>query len=547
MGQKLPSIIVTGASGIVGRNFLEAARKEFLVYAIARRSREEAGVPDHPNIIWLQVDISNSQSLQTMVFQALKINKASAAENRSNSHLIDFVLHLASYYDLNYTPHPEYRRTNVEGTRNILELSRILKIKRFIFASSIAASQFPAPGGVLNEKSPVDGSHPYAISKREGEELVKSFSKDFPCSIARLAAVYTDWGEYGILYMLLLRWFSRWWGARILGGKGDTSIPFIHTHDLNLFFMIVLQKTQELPKFDIYIASPDKSTSHLQLFQVALKYHNGRNVKPVSCPKFVASFGVRLLALWRKLLKNPPLERSWMAKYLDMRMDIDASYSRAVLGWQPAPRFHILRRLPFLVEKMRNYPDVWHYRNALAMKRVAVRPNLLVYDIMIKLKDEVVEKITAVLTDQNRKIEYRNYQGLDPAVLAWDVGVFYQLLTASVRNKDRFLLVNYTRDFLVLIRSQQGFSAGELCNAVVDTSRVVISTLLKQPELKGMERLIHDDILLTIQLTVDEIENAFEELSQTLELPMVPARSDIEKKLEELEARFLIPQTGIPA
>lgn len=543
MGRRLPTIIVTGASGIVGRNFLKTAKKEFLVYAIARRSREEAGVADHPNIIWLQVDIANFTSLQTMVFRALEFNNTST-NGRNNSLHVDFVLHLASYYDLNYTPHPEYRRTNVEGTRNILELSVILKIKRFIFASSVAASQFPGRGRALNEKSPVDGPHPYAVSKREGEELTKTFSKHFPCTIVRLAAVFTDWGEYGIMYMLLLRWFSLWWGARVLGGKGRTSIPFIHTHDLNQFLMLILQKSRKLPDFDIYIASPDGSTSHRQLFDTALKYYHGRNIKPLFCPKFIATKGVYLLAFWRKLLKKPPLERPWMAKYLDMNMDIDASYTRDVLGWSPTPRFHILRRLLFLVEKMKNYPDEWHYRNALAMKRVAVRPNLLVYDVMVKLKDEVVEEVTSILTNPKRKKQFRNYQGLDHDILAWDVGVFYQLLTASVRNKDRFLLINYARDFLVLIRSQQGFKAREVCNAVLDTSRVVISKLLKQPELKGMEQLIHDDILLTIQLTLDEIENAFEELTNTIELPKAPGRSDIEKKLEELEARFLVPQPG---
>ena len=44
MSDKLPPIIVTGASGIVGRAFLEAAREDYLIYAIARRPQKEAGV-----------------------------------------------------------------------------------------------------------------------------------------------------------------------------------------------------------------------------------------------------------------------------------------------------------------------------------------------------------------------------------------------------------------------------------------------------------------------------------------------------------------------
>ena len=61
---KIPSIIVTGASGIVGSSFLESVKDNFKVYAIARRSQKVAGVEPHPNIIWIQVDIGDWISLR---------------------------------------------------------------------------------------------------------------------------------------------------------------------------------------------------------------------------------------------------------------------------------------------------------------------------------------------------------------------------------------------------------------------------------------------------------------------------------------------------
>ena len=72
---------------------------------------------------------------------------------------------------------------------------------------------------------------------------------------------------------------------------------------------------------------------------------------------------------------------------------------------------------------------------------------------------------------------------------------------------------------------------------------MIISRLLTEPELqaRGMEQLIHDYILLTIQLTVDEIENIFEKLSGNISLAKVPDRGDIEKKLEELQTFFILP------
>jgi hypothetical protein len=63
--------------------------------------------------------------------------------------------------------------------------------------------------------------------------------------------------------------------------------------------------------------------------------------------------------------------------------------------------------------------------------------------------------------------------------------------------------------------------------------------MLKEPELKGMEELIHDHIFLTIQLTVDEVENAFEKLDRKMFAANVPQRSDIEDQLKKL-ATFCI-------
>lgn len=48
----LPRIIVTGASGFVGRHLLEEIKESFHVFGIGRRSQRECGAPVHPNIVW---------------------------------------------------------------------------------------------------------------------------------------------------------------------------------------------------------------------------------------------------------------------------------------------------------------------------------------------------------------------------------------------------------------------------------------------------------------------------------------------------------------
>jgi len=527
----LPVMILTGASGIVGRHFLEFIKDDFIIYAIARRSQLEAGIPGHKNIKWLQADIANFTLFKSVVKNALKKNKF--------CQIVDFILHLASYYDFTYTYHPEYRRTNVVGTKNVLELAKDLKVKHLIFTSSLAGIKFPARGETISEKNPIDAIHPYALSKKNGEKLVEDYSKHYRCSIIRPAAVFTDWCEYGILYMLLSRWFSGKFSSRILEGKGEFGVPYIHCDDLNKLIVKILKKSNELPMLGIYIASPNGSTTHKELYEIAVKFYFGKKIKPIYCPKPIVVLAITIKMLLGRLFGNLPFERPWMLKYIDKQLNTDSSRTREILSWTPTPRFHIRRRILYLVEKIKTHPEEWHIRNTRAMKRIPQRPNLLIYEVMVKLKQEITGQIKQELRNPVRKKEFANYQRINLDNFNWDINVFYQLLTASVRNKDRLLLLNYIHELLIPLRFNEGFEEEEVCTAVLEAGKIIISKLINVPELKGLEGLIHDLIFLTIQLTIDEVENSFEKLNRNRSELKVPQRSIIEAKLNEL-ATFCI-------
>ncbi|MGD9900353.1 MAG: NAD-dependent epimerase/dehydratase family protein, partial [Calditrichaceae bacterium] len=153
MDTKLPGIVVTGASGFVGRHFLEAAAGKYRLFCLARRSQREAGIPSYENLRWSQVDIADWDGLRDVV-RCIKSHGGA-----------DYVLHLAGYYDFSNRDNPEYERTNVTGTRHILKLAKLLGVRRFIFASSLAACEFPLPGNSVNEETPPSARFPYAWSK----------------------------------------------------------------------------------------------------------------------------------------------------------------------------------------------------------------------------------------------------------------------------------------------------------------------------------------------------------------------------------------------
>ena len=208
MDHSLPGLILTGASGFVGRNFIKAASGRYRLFCVARRSMEEAGVQPEANLRWIQVDIAEPDKMENLL-------------QRVQGHGgVDYVVNLAGYYDFTNQDHPEYTRTNIRGVNNMLELAKKLGVKRFVFASSQAACPF---GPVITEETPPDADIPYARSKRAGEELVREYAQWTPAAIVRIAAVFSDWCEYPPLYTLLNNWCSdKFLESRIIAGQGKS-------------------------------------------------------------------------------------------------------------------------------------------------------------------------------------------------------------------------------------------------------------------------------------------------------------------------------------
>lgn len=215
----LPRMILTGASGFLGRHLLEYLRDRWEVFAIARRSPLECRIVEWPGLRWFQVDICEASHLKS-VFDAIL-----------GAGGVDVVIHLAAHYDFTGEDHPEYWRTNVGGLRNVPDLCKPLRIRRFFFASFVAASRFPPPGRALREDSPPDGEHIYAVTKRVGEGMLREYGDTVPSTIIRFGAMFSVWCEHPPLYKFLETWLSRAWNARILGGRGLSAIPYLHVRD----------------------------------------------------------------------------------------------------------------------------------------------------------------------------------------------------------------------------------------------------------------------------------------------------------------------------
>ncbi|MBW1609258.1 MAG: hypothetical protein JRJ74_14330 [Deltaproteobacteria bacterium] len=155
----------------------------------------------------------------------------------------------------------------------------------------------------------------------------------------------------------------------------------MHIKDLIKLFLRIIEISDTLPQFAVYIASPQGSVSHNELFRAITRYYYGHDIKPFFLPKFLIRFGLAIISLSGWLNGKKTLEQPWMAKYIDKKLDVDASATYKALDWKPKPRYHILRRLLFLTEKRISHPYDWTFRNEILVHKAGYRKSTIHYAI----------------------------------------------------------------------------------------------------------------------------------------------------------------------
>ncbi len=489
-------IIVTGASGFLGRLLVQMLRRRHRIVALDRRPMSEAEMAGHPNVEWYQVDLTDREALRDTV-----------ACIRAGGR-VHVLIHLAAYYDFTGDEHSEYQRTNVDAMRSLLDASRTLGLEHFIFASSIAACPFSSPGRPINEATPPFGSHIYARTKRAGEEMLADYTDSFSPLIVRFAAMFSDWCEYPPLQVMLDTWLSGGWNSRILAGRGESAIPYLHVRDGGIFMMRLLERRHQLDPMEVLIASEDGAVSHRELF-LAVTNHSDRPLRrPIHLPRPLCRPGIWVRDLVGRALGSRPFERPWMADYVDRRMEIDASRTRARLAWSPTLRLSVLTRMPFLIEHRRENPLEWYRRNREALEHLQLTTNFRIYRLLKRYETTIEHALRAALED--RATQSDSPLELSPEQRFWDHQVTLRNLTVAVRTASNEPLLNWCRD-LAERRLGEGFDVGEVEAALEIVNAAVIEALSEDPEAAELGTALHDHIDTPIHFGIDRVLEVYED------------------------------------
>jgi len=155
-------VALTGVSGHLGAAVLrELHHRNYHVSALVRDKSEAQRDPEIP-VDAVTGDILNPDSL----YPFLKDCGA--------------LIHCAAVISINGDPDGLVRRTNIDGTRNVLEIARLCGVRRVVHISSIHVYQQRPEDAVLNEARAMTDRNGFAYdrSKKAGQEIALSMNQN---------------------------------------------------------------------------------------------------------------------------------------------------------------------------------------------------------------------------------------------------------------------------------------------------------------------------------------------------------------------------------
>jgi nucleoside-diphosphate-sugar epimerase len=177
--------LVTGSTGFVGQYLVKQllADEKRQVKCLARKN-------------------SNIGSLKKLGAEIVfgDITKPESLTNATAD--VDVVYHTAGYIETGFRQHyDKLYKTNVEGTRNLLEASAKGNLKKFVYFSSMGAIGTRNVEGLVKEDVACEPDTQYGKSKCEAEKVVSNYFNEsgLPVVIIRPSTVYGPGEKHNFL------------------------------------------------------------------------------------------------------------------------------------------------------------------------------------------------------------------------------------------------------------------------------------------------------------------------------------------------------------
>lgn len=305
-------ILVTGASGFLGRHFVEHARAAGHEIVALQRKPENGntGPNHHDDVVVRCADILDRAAIDASIVD------------------IDCVCHLAAAFTEAHATDDYFHRVNVEGTANVMAAAQAAGVKRFVFCSTTGIYG-KRISGVIDETHLPQPFNSYERSKVAAEEEVRRGAAAYGMEyvILRPSPIYGP-GDKRLdkLYRNAAR------GRFPLFGRGDGRRHMVYVQDLAEAFL----RACTLPaaaNHEMIIAGPE-AVPLREILQTLAELSNRRSSGPrLPLKAFVLLAGVTE-DVCRLLKVKAPLHRRRMDFYLS-DTEYDCGRAWTVLAWRP--------------------------------------------------------------------------------------------------------------------------------------------------------------------------------------------------------------------
>ncbi len=163
------TILITGGAGFIGGSLADALvadAENFVVIVddISTGSKSKLPSKEFTNWKFIKCDVNNYPDISAILF----------------SHRFDYVFHYAAVVGVQRTlDHPTYVLKDIDGIKNILDLSKNTGVKRVFYSSSseVYGESVEYPQDEVS--TPLNSRLPYAVVKNVGEAFCTSYKQEF--------------------------------------------------------------------------------------------------------------------------------------------------------------------------------------------------------------------------------------------------------------------------------------------------------------------------------------------------------------------------------
>jgi UDP-glucuronate decarboxylase len=165
----LNKILVTGGAGNVGSALVEKLitnRKNYVVIVDDLSTGFLSKLPKNHNDRWefIKADVNNFQEISSIMM----------------SHKFDYVFHFAAVVGVIRTQeNPLKVLKDIDGIKNILDISKNISVKRVFYSSSSEVYGEPVILPQHEHTTPLNSRVPYAVVKNVGESFCKSYYQEY--------------------------------------------------------------------------------------------------------------------------------------------------------------------------------------------------------------------------------------------------------------------------------------------------------------------------------------------------------------------------------